>query len=170
MEAHPVDEGIEADAHAALTSREDQSRTGEEFVQRGPGAVVLRGSDEADGLVRQGVGDPAGGRVPGRGPVRQEDVQVVRLQILHQVCEVAGMDDDIHVLPTEERSQEPELEVPGEGGLGPHPEDDPVLPLLLEGAQEVLAEREDRVGVIQGDAACLGEDQLAPSSLEQLAP
>jgi hypothetical protein len=88
-----------------------------------------------------------------------------------QIAQGPGPQDELDVGSSQERTQQFELEVAGEGGHRADAEDLALLrDAVFEGVEQLLAAAEDRLGVVQGEPARLREfEPLIPPLEEFLA-
>ena len=68
----------------------------------------------------------------------------------------------------DQRTQELDLEIAGQGGERPHPQGAPRAARLLHHGREVIRRAENRVGMVERDAPGLGQDEATPAALEQV--
>ena len=159
---------VEGDADVAVEARQQQRLGGEVVREAERRAAPPRMADEADGLfVEEMVAQRRAG-VARRGAVRQDDVDGVGLKLREEVAEVARADDEFDVLAADERAQEFELEVARQGRQGAHPQNLPARDrTAAQGAHQLLAGREDGVGIVESDAPRLRQDEPPADPLEQ---
>ena len=153
-----------------LSSVRKQERFGRQDV--GEPATLLHPSgvtDQAHRLFRDLVSDPARRRVAQREDVGENDVDLVCIDGPQQVDQRARSEHELDVGALEEGLEELDLEVPGERGEGAHAQGPPRPDVrIAERAEQLVAEPEDRVGVVERDVPRFGQDERPPAPLEQL--
>ena len=106
-----------------------------------------------------------------RRPVDQDDIEPLVLQPLQQVAQRPGAHDDLDVVPAEDRAEEPDLEVPRECRQRADSQDQPPRhAAFVQRTDQLVAGGEDDVGMVERNAAGLGQVQLLAAPLEQSVP
>jgi hypothetical protein len=95
----------------------------------------------------------------------------VHLQATEQVVQATGLQQQRHVVAQDQRSQQVLLEIPRQRGHGPHPQHlPPGAATLAQVRQQLVACREDRLGISHRDPTRLGQLQRTGPALEQRLP
>ena len=102
-----------------------------------------------------------------QGLVGQHHIETERDQRPKQFVEAARSNDDVELVPTQQRAYEIELEVARQGGDRADPHLLARLPAIPERRDEIVAAGEDGVGMFERDLSRLGQDQLAPGAIKQ---
>ena len=86
-----------------------------------------------------------------------------------ELAELAGPEDELDVVATEQRLEEPDLEVPRERGVRADAQDaSRGFAARTARVEQLVAEVEHRVRVVERDPSDLGQDALPPASFEEL--
>lgn len=160
------EEGIELAAQVVFGGGKDDPAT-IEIAGEAEALGTAPVGHEAGFLFVQQAAEPGGGGVAGGGLVGEDEVEGVGLHLQQQFGEAAGADDDFGLGVIEDRAEELDLEIAGEGGDGTDADDGAAGGAVAEGIREFLAGAEDDLGVGEGDAAGLGEEEFFLGAFEE---
>jgi hypothetical protein len=123
---------------------------------------------EADRLFGDRMGDPGGRLVARRHDVRQDYIEPVRFEILEQIAERTGTDDDLHIVASKQWLQKANLEVPLQSRQRPDAEHlAPARRSLPKRIQKLFGDGKNGVSVVEGNAARLCEEEGSTTPFEQ---
>ena len=108
---------------------------------------------------RKGVG--------GRRLIGDDDIERVTLKPAKQFAQATRSQDKFNISATQQGSKEVHLEIARQGGKGPDPDRLTCDPGASQRADQILARRKNRVGMIECDASGFGQGQLPVAPFEQ---
>ena len=114
------------------------------------------------------MGDPGRHCIACGHLVDQHHVELQVVERLQQIANAARTQHNLHVAAFEHRAQEIDLKVARQGGQRPDAQDPTSGARSCQRADQLVAAGEYRVGVVQRDAAGLGEFQPPSAPLEQI--
>ena len=102
-----------------------------------------------------------------RGLIDQHDVEAERLEGSKQFGGAARAQDKLDVAPAENRAQEGHLKIARERGERSDAKRLPCRACVAQRAEQFLASRKDRIGMIERDAAGFRHMQSTATSFEE---
>lgn len=168
VDAGPGEEAVEALADVALVAGEEEGDVVEIARKTQAAGFPLGRGDQGDRLLFEEVVVPGVGGIAAHGLVGEEEVHLMGVEQIEQIAERGGAGDDFQALAAEGGTEEGEEEVAGEGGDDADAQDAAAGEgTVFHDVEQLLAGPADGVGVVEGEAARLGEAESGRGAFEK---
>jgi hypothetical protein len=162
-----IDERIEPGSDTAVGEREDNGILGKQFANRSIAVDQMRNADQTYWLLGQFVGDEGGQSVACRYLIGEHDIELQGLETGEKISGATRTEDDFYIAASDHWLEKTHLKISRQCCKCADAQRLPNLTCLLECSDQLVAGRKNRVGMVEGNAACLGKMELSPPTFEQ---